>query len=161
MPYLLDANVFISAKRDHYRMSVCPGFWDWLVVAHSQGHVFSVKKVSDELKSPGDSLSTWAKGMPAGFFLGPGPGFGTASAAVSKWVQAQSYFAAAVSEFFSVADYWLVAQALETGYTLVTHEVARPDAKKSVKIPDVCNGVGVKWMNPFDMLESHGARFEL
>ncbi|MFC2099725.1 DUF4411 family protein [Candidatus Bipolaricaulota bacterium] len=161
MPYLLDANVFISAKRDHYRMSVCPGFWDWLSAAHSHGHVYSIKKVSEELKKPGDSLSAWAKGMPGGFFLGPGAGFGAASTAVSRWVQAQSYFPAAVSEFFSVADYWLVAQALETGYMLVTHEVPRPDAKRSVKIPDVCNGVGVDWMNPFDMLELLGAQFNL
>ena len=62
MRYLLDANVLISAKRDHYRMSVCPGFWDWLNLAHSQGHVYSIKKVHDELKHA--ALSQWAKARP-------------------------------------------------------------------------------------------------
>ena len=31
MAYLLDANVFISAKNLHYGLDFCPAFWDWLV----------------------------------------------------------------------------------------------------------------------------------
>jgi hypothetical protein len=27
--YLLDANVFIAAKRMHYGFDFCPAFWDW------------------------------------------------------------------------------------------------------------------------------------
>ena len=30
MAYLLDANVFIEAKRRHYGFDFCPAFWDWL-----------------------------------------------------------------------------------------------------------------------------------
>jgi len=161
MPYLLDSDVFISAKRDHYRMKVCPGFWDWLGKAHSSGRVYSIRKVSEELKTAGDNLSQWVKAQPASFFIGPGAGFGTASVAVSNWVQAQKYSVAAVSEFFSVSDYWLVAQALENGCTVVTHEVPRPDSRRKIKIPDVCDGVGVVWTNPFDMLEILGALFIL
>ena len=159
MRYLLDANVLISAKRDHYRMSVCPGFWDWLDLAHSQGHVYSIKKVHDELKHA--ALSQWAKARPNTFFLSPGSNFGASSSSVSSWVQAQSYFQAAIFEFFNVADFWLVAQALEGGVTVVTHEVPAPDSKNRIKIPDVCKGVGVACMNPFDMLEKLGAIFKL
>ena len=73
----------------------------------------------------------------------------------------QSYTQAAISEFFAVADYWLVGHALATGYTVVTHEVSEPKSKKKIKIPDACNGVGVKWTNPFEMLEKEGALFVL
>mgnify|MGYP001403028963 CR=1 FL=1 len=31
MSYLLDANVFMSAKNLHYGLDFCPAFWDWLV----------------------------------------------------------------------------------------------------------------------------------
>ena len=30
MSYLLDANVFMSAKNLHYGLDFCPAFWDWL-----------------------------------------------------------------------------------------------------------------------------------
>lgn len=30
MAYLLDANVFITAKNLHYGFDFCPAFWDWL-----------------------------------------------------------------------------------------------------------------------------------
>jgi len=35
MAYLLDANVFISAKNLHYGMDFCPAFWEWLMTAKS------------------------------------------------------------------------------------------------------------------------------
>ncbi len=31
MSYLLDANVFMSAKNLHYGLDFCPAFWDWRV----------------------------------------------------------------------------------------------------------------------------------
>ena len=49
MAYLLDANVFIQAKRLHYGMDFCPAFWDWLCEQNQAGKVFSIEKVADEL----------------------------------------------------------------------------------------------------------------
>ena len=37
MAYLLDANVFISAKNLHYGFDFCPAFWDWLTEGHDAG----------------------------------------------------------------------------------------------------------------------------
>ena len=34
MAYLLDANVFISAKNLHYGFDFCPAFRDWLIEGH-------------------------------------------------------------------------------------------------------------------------------
>jgi hypothetical protein len=63
--------------------------------------------------------------------------------------------------FMQVADYYLVAQALADGHVVVTHEVAAPNAIKKIKIPDVCIGLGVKFMTPFEMLRKERARFVL
>ena len=49
MAYLLDANVFISAKNLHYGLDFCPAFWDWIVTNNASGGVFSIEKVGDEV----------------------------------------------------------------------------------------------------------------
>lgn len=43
---------------------------------------------------------------------------------------------------------------------IVTHEVASPSAKK-IKIPNVCIGLGIKFMTPYEMLRLERARFFL
>ena len=37
MAYLLDANVFISAKNLHYGLDFCPAFWDWIIATNASG----------------------------------------------------------------------------------------------------------------------------
>ena len=37
MAYLLDANVFISAKNLHYGLDFCPAFWDWIIANNASG----------------------------------------------------------------------------------------------------------------------------
>ena len=46
---------------------------------------------------------------------------------------------------------WLVAAALAGRHTVVTHEVASPTLKR-IKIPNVCVGLGIEFMNPYQML---------
>ena len=49
MAYLLDANVFISAKNLHYGLDFCPAFWDWIIANNASGGVFSTEKAGDEV----------------------------------------------------------------------------------------------------------------
>ncbi len=160
MAYLLDANVFIQAKRLHYGMDFCPAFWDWLQNQNREGKVFSIEKVLDELVAGNDELSEWAIQMGTDFFLPPDERMLESLAIVSQWVQEQNYRAAAVSAFLQDTDYYLVAHALAHQHTIVTHEVAS-DGIRQVKIPNVCIGVKVKCMNPFEMLRKERARFVL
>ena len=161
MAYLLDADVFIRAKRDHYRMSVCPGFWDWIAAANRAGILYSIKAVREDLTRGSDLLVSWARQQPKTFFLAPDEHVTSALVTVSSWANSQNYSPEAISEFLSVADYWLVAHALASHYTVITHEVSAPSSKKRIKIPDVCNGVGVNWTTPFEMLEREKALFVL
>lgn len=160
MAYLLDANVFIQAKRHHYRFSTFPCFWDWIAAKHAAGVAFSVKAVQDEILAGGDDLATWISSIPSAF-LPPDADTVAAAATVSAWVQdpLPGYTAAAVSTFFSKADYWLIAHATAHRHTIVTHEMPEPNRPSKVKIPDVCNGLGVSWINTFDLLVTEGARF--
>ncbi|HCC32359.1 MAG TPA: DUF4411 domain-containing protein [Clostridiales bacterium] len=160
MAYLLDADVFIRAKNLHYGMDFCPAFWDWLVHQHGSGTVFSVEKVGDEVQAGDDELSQWAAARGLAFFLRPDAAVFPALARVSEWATSRSYEPAAVSTFLQVADYYLVAQALAGGHTIVTHEVP-PTSTRKIKIADACIGLGVKCMTPYEMLRRERARFVL
>jgi hypothetical protein len=160
MPYLLDANVFIQAKQLYYGMDFCPAFWDWLIQQNAQGTVHSIEKVGDELTAGNDALSKWASDRDATFFLPPDEKVLQALTTVSNWVKSQQYHPHAVNSFLQDADYYLVAHALAHKYTIVTHEVAG-DRVKRVKIPEVCIGVKVKAMSPYQMLRVERARFVL
>ena len=160
MLYLLDANVFIQAKNLQYGFDFCPAFWDWLVLENSKGQVFSIEKVGDEILAGADELSSWAAARGPGLFLPPDPKVLPALAAVSDWVTGQGYESAAVSTFLLLADYYLVAHALAHGHTVVTHEVPSESVRK-VKIPNVCIGLGIKFMTPYEMLRVEKARFVL
>nr|WP_243663692.1 DUF4411 family protein [Rhodothermus marinus] len=59
-----------------------------------------------------------------------------------------------------MADYWLIAHALAGGFVVVTHEKPA-DTRNKVKIPNVCVGLGIKVMTPFEMLRHERARFVL
>jgi hypothetical protein len=79
---------------------------------------------------------------------------------VSAWATGQNYAPAAVNTFLQVADYWLVAFAAAHGHTVVTHEVPANSPKK-IKIPNVCVGLGIRFMTPYQMLRVERARFVL
>jgi hypothetical protein len=163
MPYLLDADIFIQAKNRHYGLDFCPAFWDWLIQLNNSGTVYSIAKVGRELAAGGDELARWASNRSPGFFLDPpDPGMVPALAEVSGWVVGRSYLPVARNTFLNdTADYYLIGHALAEQLTVVTHEVAAPQAMRRIKIPDVCLGVGVDCISPFEMLRREGARFHL
>lgn len=160
MAYLLDANVFIQAKNLHYGLDFCPAFWDWLIVNNKSNRVFSIEKVEDEINAGADELATWAAQRGNGFFLKPDATILPALSSVSTWASSQRYEPVAVSTFLQVADYYLVAHALASGHTVVTHEKVHISTKK-IGIPNVCIDMGIKCMTPYEMLRHERARFIL
>lgn len=160
MAYLLDANVFITANRLHYGLDFCPAFWKWVEVNNASGLVFSIERVGDEVLVLEDELSIWASKRGSTFFLPTTPAEVFALGAVSDWVSSQRYDTSAVDTFLRVADYYLVAQAFAAKHTVVTHEVPSASTKK-IKIPDVCIGLSVKYVTPYEMLRRERARFVL
>lgn len=160
MSYLLDANVFIQAKNLHYGLDFCPAFWEWLIERNAAGRVFSIDRVADEIEAGADELTDWASRQGAGLFVRTDAQAVAQFGRVSDWVTQQQYEPAAINTFFQKADYYLVAHALAHGYVVVTHEVPA-DTPKRIKIPNVCIGLDVRCMTPFDMLRRERARFVL
>lgn len=161
--YLLDANVFIQAKNAHYAFDFCPAFWDWIDQAHRNGRVFSIQKVKDELLAGKDELTEWAKSRPEEFFLAPDQFSVRSLQSAANWATSLSshYTSSAISTFLSSADFYLVSQAHEKGFTVVTHEMFEPNAKRVVKIPNACKGMDVPFLSLSSLLRLEGARFIL
>lgn len=158
--YLLDSDVFMQAKNLHYGFDFCPAFWDWLIAQNANSRVFSIEKVGEEIEAGHDQLSRWAKERGEAFFLRPDANLLQALRTVSQWVTRQNYDNAAVHTFLQVADYYLVAHALAHQSVVVTHERSSASAK-NIKIPNVCIGLGIQCVTPYEMLRRERARFIL
>jgi len=160
LTYLLDANVFIEAYQQHYAFEVVPAFWDWLDQAGANGRVASVRKVLEELNGRQDHLSGWAAER-RGLFLDEDDHVLSSLTTVSTWASSNGYRASAVTDFLDSGDYFLIAHAHAHGHTVVTHERPAPGSVKKIKIPDVCDGLSVPYINTSAMLRRERARFVL
>jgi hypothetical protein len=111
-------------------------------------------------------LSSWAAAMDSSFFQAPTEQTLPALGQINQWVRqythpdGQRYTPAALNQFAQIADFYIIAQALAGGHTVVTHEVPRNTPGK-VQIPNVCLGLHVKYVTPFAMLRTERARFVL
>lgn len=159
MSYLLDANVFIEAKNRYYAFDVVPAFWDWLDEAHAEGRIHSVQKIREELLHGADELAEWVRDRES-FFIEPDEAVVESLRQLTMWaLNADPPFApAARTEFLSAGDSFLVAHAHAHERIVVTHE-RYAESVKRIKIPNACAGMGVEYMDLFEMLRTEGARF--
>jgi hypothetical protein len=159
--YLVDSDVLIQATRRHYRFKVCPAFWSWLESQHADGNVQSVARILEEVTAGTDDLSSWAAELPASFFPEPDEDVLEAMRRVSTWANDESGRSeAAITEFLDAGDYYLVAHALAHDCVVVTHERSSTSLNK-IKIPDACAALGIRCIDPFDMLSECEAKFVL
>ena len=151
--YVLDTNVFIDAANSYYAFDLVPGYWDFLVQLFSSKHAVSVHEVHKELcrGRDEDPLKTWAQGNKQ-HFVAPDTRVVSAYQEVMKWARTQNYNASAINEFQGVADSWIVVYALANNWEVVTREKPAPGSKKRIKIPDACDALNVKYLDPFTML---------
>lgn len=159
--YVLDANVFIQAKRRFYDFDFCPGYWRVLIYYNREGRLYSIDKVHEELKHGRDDLWDWAEQQ-----FGANAFVDTSTAAITSeyrqmlvWVMAQSQFQnTAKTEFQDVADGWLAAYAKQTGCVVVTLEQFDPNVRKRIPLPNVCHAFDVECISPFEMLRRLGVQ---
>lgn len=162
--YLLDADTFVSAHRNHYRFSFCPAYWQALLDHHKHGTLSSIIPVRKELLKGKDVLSDWVKDdVPENFFhettdVRVTQTYGT----ILKWVATLSHLLpAAQAKFASGADGWLVAYAKVHGLSVCSYEVSSPESKSNIKLPDVAKQFDVTCLKPQEMLEHLGIKMIL
>ena len=159
--YVLDANVFVEAAWRYYAFDLAPPFWESLVQHAENGRIYSIDRVKQELERSKDELATWATSQFNDAFASTDEEDVIESySEVMSWVQAQDQFLdAAKADFAAVADGWLVAYAKAKEHIVVTHELPATDARKKVPIPNICDALGVSYVDTFAMLRELGVRF--
>ena len=111
------------------------------------GQVYSSVEVKAEIDKGKDELTTWIHDNVSDLFYYAIDDEVLAKYADTQiWAQTNPVFTEnARQEFAKVADAYLVATAAAKGLTLVTYETSDPYCKRRVKIPDVCNAIGVRF----------------
>ena len=164
--FVLDADVFISAKNAYYAFAICPGFWKAVLRAHRQDRARSLDRIRNELLAgrKEEDLVQWVKNdVPEAFFLDSNAGdVSSAYADIMLWVQRNpQYFDRAKAKFATEADGWLVAYSMVHGTVVVTNEGPQPQSKGRILLPDVCNQFGVIYKNTFVMLRELETQLDL
>ncbi|MCC6270439.1 MAG: DUF4411 family protein [Microbacteriaceae bacterium] len=156
--YLLDANVFITAKNNYYGVDFVPGFWEWIAEEYLVNDLRSIAAVRDELLAQEDALTAWAREMPQDFWLEELETDVSSLRAIASWTMTGDprFMQQARTDFLATADYRLVAQAHAGGHVVVTHEAPQPGGKKRIKIPDVCAEFDVEQREPFELFRELG-----
>lgn len=155
--YCLDANVLIRAWRDYYSPKFCPDYWDVLNALGKQDRIFLPRFVKEEIVRTEDDLTIWLKSskIPIREVTGP----------VTSCLQ-QIYAKDPVHKYLvdntrqrSLADPWVIAHALHENCCVVTRENKETSNTKRIKIPNVCENMGVRWINDFELIEELKIRF--
>ena len=158
--FVLDTNVFVSAKNDYYAFDICPSFWDKLIDAFQNGDIVSIDRVYDEILQRNDELTDWARNEASAMFVpSTDQAVATAYSQMLNWVQQNDFTPAAKAEFLDAADGWLAAYASVHNATVVTLETFDANIKRRVKLPNVCRQFDVEFINTFEMLRRLGIRF--
>lgn len=163
--YLLDADVFITAKNTYYAFTICPGFWDSLIYHHQKGTVGSIDRIRGELLAGRETedLYQWVeRQLPVGFFRSTHD-----EAVISAYTKVMlniqrnaQYVDHAKAKFATEADGWLVAYAMVHKLTVITNEQPRPQSRNRVLLPDVCTEFNVTYKHTVEMLKELAVRYE-
>ena len=153
--YCLDINVFIEGWNKYYSMSLCPSYWEIIDDLGEHGRVFSPIEVRREILQHDDGLANWIRDR--------NHLFRDISDNVQNTLRdIMRDFPRLVDNTRqrSIADPWVIAHAISENATVVTKEIPVGVASRRIKIPDVCNSLGVPWIDDFMFAEEIGIQFQ-
>jgi len=156
---LLDSNVFLTPAMTYYAFDICGSYWSWIARAAATGQVKSISPVKRELRQKDDQIKNWIDMHGSAIFMPDDAAVTHTMAQVSSWANSNGYTTAAITEFLSKADCFLVAYAMLGGHQIVTLETSSPGAKRTIKIPDAASAHGISTITPYQMLRQSGVRF--
>ncbi len=163
--YCLDANVLIQAWQKYYAPEICPDYWEILNELGKQGRIFIAEEVKNEIvviddnEKKEDDLSKWLKRSAI-------PVHKPTENVIKCWqniILANPLHKLLVDNVKgrSLADPWVISHALAKKATVVTKEspIISLNAKKPVTIPNVCDNMGVRWIDDFAFVKEIGLKF--
>lgn len=155
--YCLDANVLINAWNQYYHRDLCADYWMELSRFGHAGRIFLAEMVRDEILRTDDGLANWLKDSGIPIYPIDGPLTEIVAHIYAKDPRHQQLVDATRQR--SMADPWVIAQAIALNACVVTKENKETQSATKIKIPNVCENMGVRWINDFDMLRELGLQF--
>ncbi len=156
--YCLDSNVLIQAWQKYYSPKYCPTYWEVLNELGSEDKIFIPSMVYDEIVRTDDDLSDWLKTSK----IKVKPITSDVTQILTTIYAANSNHKHLVDnkKGRSLADPWVIAHAIKESAIVVTKEekVTALNSKK-IKIPNVCDNMGVDWITDYKMVEHLGLMF--
>ena len=156
--FCIDTNVLIQAWQRYYSPDFCADYWDILNRLGHDGRIFIPEAVHDEINKTEDALSRWLKNSRI-----PVKSVNESVLSCLNKIYAKDEvhkFLVDNTKLRSIADPWVIAHAIDEQATVVTKEgkvTAVPSRR--IKIPNVCENMGVPCIDDFEMIRRLGMRF--
>ena len=150
--YLIDANVLIRAHADYYPIDRVVPFWHWLLSQAEVGAIKTPIEIYNEVAKSSDLLGEWLRlpNVKKAILLAEP----TDSTTVNTVIQHGYALDLNDVELLSLTrDPFLVAAAMKgSNRVVVTREASKPKKlRHNRRIPDVCDTLGVPWINDFEL----------
>lgn len=156
--YCLDANVLIEAWQKYYSPMFCPDYWAVLSDLGSKGRIFIPETVNNEIVRTEDDLAKWLKNSKIPVLKIEQE----VTNCIRSIFNANPAHQGLVDNIKgrSLADPWVIAHAIVENAIVVTKEekVTALNAKR-IKIPNVCENMGVRWINDFEFIKMLNIKF--
>jgi predicted nucleic acid-binding protein len=157
--YCLDANVLIQAWQKYYNPKFCPDYWEVLIELGNHEVIFIPEIVYEEITRTEDELSKWLKAskIPIKKIIEP------VTICLKNIYSINPTHQNLVdnTKARSLADPWVIAHALHENATVVTkEEKVTALGSNKIKIPNVCDNMGIKWINDFQFIGELNIQFK-
>jgi hypothetical protein len=150
--------VLIQAWQKYYSPKLCPDYWTILNRLGEQGLIFLPQIVFEEIIRTDDDLTKWVKGSSIPVLI-PDTNVTNILRTIFE-VNPLHRTLVDNTKNRSLADPWVIAHALNEKAVVVTKEEKVTSANASrIKIPNVCDNMGVTWINDFEFIERMNIRF--
>ncbi len=157
MLYCVDSNFFIQGWTKYYSPEFCSGYWDIIASMGKTEQLFVLREVYKEITDADDQLSEWMKTKE---YL-----VRDTTVEVQRCLR-QIYAAdpnhkrlVDSTKNRSLADPWVIAHALAEKAIVVTKETLEVRSKKRPKIPNVCQNMGIDYIDDFDFIRQTNIKF--
>ncbi len=156
--YCLDANVLIQAWQKYYSPKFCLDYWKLLNELGRNKMIFLPQIVFVEITHTEDDLAEWLKRSEIQKHK--------IDESVTQCLK-RIYDKNPVHKYLvdntkqrSLGDPWVIAHALKENACVVTKEekVTAINTKR-IKIPNVCDNMGVRWINDFQFIKELNIQF--
>jgi rRNA-processing protein FCF1 len=149
--FCLDTNVLIQAWQKYYAPSFCPDYWEILNQLGKKGSIFIPQAVYDEIEKTDDDLHKWLKSSSIPVKKVDGVVTNCLQGIYSK--NEKHKYLVDNTKQRSLADPWVIAHAIKEKAIVVTKEekVTALNSNR-IKIPNVCDNMGIRWINDFQLI---------